>query len=247
MARHRIAAALLAVLALTAAIAGCGSGGEAPPPFSVSDSAVRTECFTGTFLPDVEGVPLVRKGSPADWRTVEDEPGAYASARGAAEVVIRPRENQQKLTLTKIDFDVSTGERPIGVVFYRPCKRHVVGPAVVADVDQEPDPIVASSADPNGSLGIGWHLPKHSEPIHFPWTVDLTKPLHLYLVAKADYCYCVWSARISWKSGDQEGVIHVDNGGKRYRVVEGYGMVWRKPTPDGGWVYPATPAWVGVR
>jgi glycosyltransferase involved in cell wall biosynthesis len=40
-----------------------------------------------------------------------------------------------------------------------------------------------------------------TSPITFPWTVSLTDPLLLYVVAIAEFCACKWSAEIPWVSG----------------------------------------------
>ncbi len=56
-------------------------------------------------------------------------------------------------------------------------------------------------------------------PIRFPWTVSLTDPLLLFVVAETKSCYCEWSAHIPWVSGSQRGTILVDERGGGFRVV----------------------------
>ncbi|HMI80899.1 MAG TPA: hypothetical protein VK480_03840, partial [Solirubrobacterales bacterium] len=61
-------------------------------------------------------------------------------------------------------------------------------------------------------------------PIAFPWTVSLTDPLLLYVVASADSCYCIWRAEIPWVSGSERGTIKIDNGGEGFAVVGAEGV-----------------------
>lgn len=90
-------------------------------------------------------------------------------------------------------------------------------------------------------------LPRHFPPIRFPWTVSLTKPLNLYLAVQARDIYCDWTARISWTSESSHGVIQVDNGGKKFRIVDGQGTGWSKPGPDGQWSDSGSSIWIGVK
>jgi len=57
------------------------------------------------------------------------------------------------------------------------------------------------------------------KPIRFPWTVSLTDPLTLSIVAITKRCYCIWRAAISWQSGGKVGVLHIDNSNHGYAVV----------------------------
>jgi len=47
----------------------------------------------------------------------------------------------------------------------------------------------------------------------------MTDPLLLRIIATTKRCYCVWRAEIAWRSGDQSGVMRIDNNGKGYAVV----------------------------
>ena len=58
-----------------------------------------------------------------------------------------------------------------------------------------------------------------TSPITFPWTVSLTDPLLLYVVARANFCDCTWSAEIPWVSGGQSGTIEIDDHGEPFRVI----------------------------
>jgi hypothetical protein len=249
MSRRRLIgfAMIVLVVAVLVWMAGCGSGNSrsGPPPFSVTDSEVRAECMTGTFVPEEAGFEIREKPAPKAWRRIEEAPQAMPAERGAVKVTLRPKEPgaAETVTLTNITFQVfELGIRPIGVVFYKPCARRLAGPAVEASLDQYGPPvdqyegsITASSADPNGSLQVGFHLPPHPQPIEFPFTVSLRKPLNLYLAVEALHTYCDWTARISWTSDSSEGVIRVDNDGRKYRIVDGAGSLWEKPTTTGQW------------
>jgi hypothetical protein len=89
----------------------------------------------------------------------------------------------------------------------------------------------------NGSLRVGFHLPPNAPSIEFPFTISLSKPLNLYLAVQALHTYCDWTARISWTSDSSQGVIRVDNHGRKYRIVDGAGTAWKKPTSKGQWAY----------
>jgi hypothetical protein len=237
-----------AVLIWIVALATSDDGPEAPP-FSVSESEVRAECMTGTFVPsEGGGGEIAERAPPENWRQIEEAPQAMPAERGAVLVTLRPRQAQapQKITLTGFEFQVfNLGLRPIGSIFYRPCKRRLAGPAIETDLDGFEQKI-NSSAD--GSLRVGFHLPRDAAPIRFPWTVSLAKPLHLYLVVQALDIYCDWTARVSWTSDSSHGVIRVDNGGRRYRIVDGVGTGWEKPTAKGRWSdLQGSSAWIGVR
>lgn len=236
----------MALLALWGA--GCGStSGTDAPPFSVAESEVRAECMSGTFVPEQAGVEIAEAAPPRDWRQIEAAPRAMPAERGAVQVTLRPKQGEpEKVTLTGIEFKVfNLGLRPTGTVFYRPCKRRLAGAAVEADLDGYTHKILSSAQ--SGALRVGFHLPRHSSPIHFPWTVSLTKPLHLYLAAQARDIYADWTARIAWTSGSSHGVIQVDNGGRKYRIVDGQGTGWYRPGPDGQWEDSGSSRWIGVR
>lgn len=247
------AATMLAAAILALAV-GCGSGDHrsGPPPFSVAESEVKSECMTGTFVPGEVGLAMEERPPPKIWRRIEEAPQALPAERGAVKVTLRPKQPgaEEEVTLTGITFQVvDLGVRPIGAIFYRPCARRLVGPAVETDLDRRAyAKIIGSSADPAGSLRVGFHLPAHPSPIEFPFTVALRKPLNLYLLVQALDIYCDWTARISWTSDSSEGVIHVDNSGHKYRVVDGAGTLWRKPTAKGQWSNQlGSSTWIGVK
>lgn len=205
--------------------------------------------MTGTFISDAS----LEMGSgyatpPSDWRQIEEAPRAIPAERGAVQVTLRPIQGEpgKRITLTEVKFKVfNLNLRPIGGVFYQPCKRHLVGAAVETDLDGFTHKIIGSAQ--NGALTVGFHLPHHSMPIHFPWTVSLAKPLNLYLLVQARDIYCDWTARIAWTSESSQGVIQVNNGGKKYRIVDGQGTSWYKPGPNGQWRDSGSARWIGVK
>ncbi|MGN6276775.1 MAG: hypothetical protein ACTHNP_12725 [Solirubrobacterales bacterium] len=241
--------AVLVVVVLAIWVAGLASSssGPGPAPFSVAESEVRAECMTGTFVPEEAGLRIGAKGPPGDWRQIEEAPGAMPAERGAVRVTLRPKQGRPgtKITLTGVEFKVfNLGLRPTGSIFYRPCNRHPVGAAVETDLDGFSHKIIGSAQ--SGALAVGFHLPRHSSPIRFPWTVSLSKPLNLYLVVQARDIWADWIAHISWTGESSHGVIQVDNGGKKYRIVDGQGTGWSKPGPDGRWSESGSAAWIGV-
>jgi hypothetical protein len=203
--------------------------------------------MSGTFVPEEAGVELAEVAPPRDWRLIEEAPKAMPAERGAVQVTLRAKQGQSatKITLTGVKFKVfNLGLRPTGSVFYRPCKRRLVGAAVETDLDGFTHKIISSAQQ--GALEVGFHLPRHSSPIHFPWTVSLAKPLKLYLVVQARDIWADWTARISWTSDSSHGVIQVDNGGRKYRIVDGQGTGWSKPGSDGQWNNSGSSRWIGV-
>ena len=216
--------------------AGCSSSEQEPPPFTVSESEVRAECLTATFVPEEPGKELVEEPPPRNWKIVENAPKAMPAERAAIEVTLRPREGAPTITITDVHFDVvKLPLRPIGSIFYRPCKRRLAGAAVEAAFDGFVR-IVSSNSDPGKALGVGFRLPPSGKPIRFPWKISLAEPLHLFLIGDSEDTYADWAARIKWTSGSDQGVIHVDHGGKKYKLVDGKGTSWYKPGPGGQWV-----------
>jgi len=241
--------AIFLIAAVVVWITGIASGGgdAAPPPFSVAESEVPAECMSGTFVPEGAGAEIAGRPPPHDWRRIEEAPKAMPAERGAVLVTLRPDEHRvEGITITGISFHVfNLGLRPIGIVFYRPCGRRPTGAAVETDLDGYTHKVISSEQD--GALRVGFHLSSHFPPIRFPWTVSLTKPLKLYLAVQARDIYCDWTARIAWTSASSHGVIRVDNGGRKYRIVDGQGTGWYRPSPGGQWDDSGSSRWIGVR
>jgi hypothetical protein len=175
------------------------------------------ECGTTLFVAGVRAstghLPM-----PTDWPAFQRSTGASVASPGVVDVSIQG-ETSRKITLTGINFTVSHRGRPAGGTFALPCGDSLQGRFIQADLDRTPAAIVASSNEPSGIAGSTAPGQRPSKPIAFPWTVSVTDPLLLHLVATTQRCFCVWSARISWVSGDHYGVIRVDNGGRGYPVV----------------------------
>jgi hypothetical protein len=236
------------VVMAAALLAGCGgdSHSSSRPPVDVSEAQVRAECMTGTFVAEEAGAQVVERRPPRDWHRIEALPEAMDAERAAVLVTLRPRGGAKKVTLTGIKFRVSNlGVRPIGNVFYRPCEKRLSGAVVETDLDGDAHELSASAE--RATLQVGFHLPHQVNPIRFPWTVSLSKPLRLYLAVQARDIYCKWTADISWADGSGEGVIHIDNGGKKYLIVDGQGTGWYKPGPNDRWADGGSGRWIGVR
>jgi hypothetical protein len=228
-------------------IAGGRDEEPGSPPFAVTDSLVRAECLIGTYLPERVGWRVEERPPPRDWARIENAPGALQPDRAAVQVTIRPKQPGEEIAFTDIRFDVVQHRlRPLGAVFYRPCKRQLRGPAIEADLDGEGE-VGSSSAALDERIGAGLQLPDSAQPIEFPWTVELNEPLRLYLVTHTEHCYCSWSARIPWESESGSGTIRVDNGGRKYTMTDSIGVSWNRPGPNGRWVQVPAPRWTGVR
>ena len=236
---------MVVVIGLVMSAPGCGSsGGAAPFAFDVAEP--KAECLEGTYLPsEVSGWQVKEQGVPRDWGRIEDARGAMQSGRAAVEVTIRPRQAGEEITLDGIHFDVvRIPTRPLGISFYRPCRRRVSGAAIEADLDY-PVHVDSSSAAPDGVLRPGPRLPATRRPIHFPWTLKLRKPLHLFVVVRSKDTYCAWGARIPWESGSSSGVIHVDEGGRKFRLSHIFVTWWERPGPHREWIRTLSPRWKG--
>ncbi len=219
---------------------------DGPAPFAATDSQARAECVAGTYIPSRAGIDtrLTERPPPRNWRDIESTPGAIQPDRSAVVVTLHPKRHEE-ITLSGIRFEVRhRGLRPLGTVFYRPCKKALVGPAIEVDVDQAGE-VQGTSAALDGTMGTGLRLLASGEPIAFPWTVSLDKPFRLYLVVHAEHSYCSWSARIAWSSDSSEGVIHVDNGGEGYEITDTIGIPWERPM-NGKWAQGLAPRWASA-
>jgi len=248
------------LLAAVAAIAliGCAGGQEtAPAPFATSDSEVRAECLSGTYLPEQVGQRVSERPPPQDWRRIEDAPRTLQTDRAGVALTLRPRRPGERVVLTDVRVDVEhLPLRPLGVVFFRPCERQLNGPAIEADVDGSGQ-VVATSAALDGAIAPGLRLPEDARPIEFPWTIELDRPLRIYFIARAEHCFCRWSIDIPWRSEGGEGTIRIDNGGRGYTMTDSIGIAWNRPGRSGRWVAMEPPApipadraqstWIGVK
>lgn len=226
---------------------GCGDDENSSPPFTASDFEVRAECLFGTYLPEKVGWQAAERPPPRNWKKIENAPGAIQPDRAAVALTIRPKGPGESIELTGVRLRVDHHSlRPLGGVFYRPCERSLRGPAIEADVDG-PGRIGASSASLDGTIGPGLRLPDDAQPIEFPWTLSLDRPIQVYLIAHTEHCFCTWSAHIPWRSESSEGTIRVDNGGRGYTATDTIGITWHRPGANDRWTQSLAPTWTGVR
>jgi|GEM_PF-3593615 len=227
---------------VTAIAAGLGqkavdavTAGDPGPPISYSVEEQGAECGSITYLPSAKTGSALRLGPPTDWEAFQHQQGAAFAKRDIVQVAIQG-ESARTVTLTGIRFDVERTTRHDGALFSAPCGGGINARGLIVDVEDNPPKIVSSSEELEGSIESGGLPGSPTSPISFPWTVSLTDPLLLYVVATADFCDCRWSATIAWVSGDQRGTIDIDDQGEPFRVVgeeslDGYTLDedgWRK-------------------
>ncbi len=214
-----------------------GGGDEEREPVSYSASEELNGCGTPLFIPERQARRLVsgaNSGPIADW-------GAFRSAnRGAVadasvvQVSIQG-ESSRTVTLTGIDFTVERRPRPRGAIFVQPCGGPISGRYVRADLDRQPVAVTGTADDPEAEVDPATGATRSSyKPIRFPWTVSVTDPLLLQIIASTERCSCTWRAEIPWSSGEQTGVISIDNRGRGYTVVGSQGATGFSPT-GAGW------------
>jgi hypothetical protein len=240
------ASLLAAVLLGAAKVIGADLGSWASDRFGpgevlISSSATEevTECGTHLFLEEATARDVVSGAVPTetDWNDFYRQKDAVVVGDSTAEVSIQG-ESPRTVTLTGIDFEVQRRPRPPGAVFSLPCGGPGTGRFISVDIDRDPVRRVASSSDPEATVGL-----TNRRPIKFPWTVSITDPLLLYITALAERCYCTWRAVIPWKSGGESGQITVDNDGEGYDVIarsglRNYSLASRTPTK---WVLSPVP------
>ena len=207
---------------------GTGLGSDALDLFDdeqepVSYSALEevAECGTHLFVRGDRAKSLVLGEMPTagDWESFRDSNRAIVATESVVEVSIQG-ETSRTITLSGIDFDVERRHRPAGATFLNPCGDSIRGRFVAADLDRTPVAVVDSSRDLEGALGeVDSSGRSPYKPIRFPWTVSVTDPLLLKIVARTRRCWCTWRAEITWRSGEKSGAIAIDNGGKGYTVV----------------------------
>jgi hypothetical protein len=232
----------IGTIALAAAVAfasGLGNraaesvGNSEDAPISYSVEEISPSCFSGTFLPEEAAKEILAQPADPAAELMKLDPAAAAAGRDMVQVAIQG-ESERKVTLTGIEFIVEGSPPPKGAAFYFPCGDATVGRVLEVDLDTVPPQITASSAEVGGSLGTYEGRPL-SRPIRFPWTVSLTDPLLLHIVATTDRCYCTWTAEIAWVSGSKRGVIPVDNKGGGFRVIDADGVDSYGAGPGGRW------------
>lgn len=239
------ARAVAAVSALVAALVvafsetvGAGLGTafldlfRADPPLVTSSASEQVhECGTALFVSDPKAQELIAAPVPGslDWPAFRREHGAAVAGSSVVEVSIQG-ETARKITLTGVRFEVERRSRPAGAVFSNPCGDALTGRSLTVDLDRTPPAVVASTRDPEGIAGV-----RDSRPIRFPWTVSVTDPLLLYIVARTGRCDCTWRATIPWRSGSHTGTIAIDNAGRGYTVIGTERVPYFLNGGDEGW------------
>jgi hypothetical protein len=186
---------------------------------SYSASEQGYECGSGEYLPDSLARRVIAGGAPpADWSSLLRPEGAAYLGKDVVQVSIQG-ESQRTVTLTGIRFHVRRKTRPAGWAFEQPCGGPTEGRAIEVNVDQSPPRIEATDADPHGYLGAEHNGRPVTTPIRFPWTVSVTDPLLLLVIATSKSCDCIWSAEVPWVSGGRRGTLSIDNSGRGYEVI----------------------------
>lgn len=194
------------------------TAGDPGPPISYSIEEQGYECGSITYLPSAKVESTLKLGPPSDWHAFQYQRGAAFASKDLVQVAIQG-ESARTVTLTGIRFDAERAPRDDGALFSAPCGGGINARGLVVDVEKNPPEVVSSSEELEGSIESGGMPGSPTSPITFPWTVSLTDPLLLYVVATADRCDCEWSAEIPWVSGSQTGTIEIDDHGEPFRVV----------------------------
>lgn len=221
-----LVAGLLAAMVATIG-AGLGSRAlglfdEEPSPVSYSSIEQVHECGTGLFVSGARAasgkIPMTE-----DWAAFRRSNRAAVQSPNDVQVSIQG-ESARTITLTRIDFVVERRTRPVGAMYANPCGDSIRGRHIQVDLDKKPPAVIGSSEDPDAAVGeIDSAGRSPNKPLRFPWTVSITDPLLLDVVAETRRCYCVWRAKITWRSGAKSGTIDVDNNGDGYVAVGGDG------------------------
>ncbi len=195
-------------------------GEEEKAPISLSAEELVSECGTTLFVraPRAQALLSGEAPSPTDWNAFRAENDAAVARTDAVEVSIQG-ESARTVTLTRIEFDVQRRRRPAGATFSNPCGGPITGRFVAADLDQDPVRVTSSADNPKAEYVPPGYEAASYRAIRFPWTVSVTDPLLLYVIANARDCLCTWRAAIHWRSGAKAGVLEIDNGGQGYRVA----------------------------
>ena len=203
---------------------GSSSAREEAALISSSATEEISQCATSLFVRDEDADDVVSGAVPTkaliDWPAFHRETGAGAAGHGVVLVSVQG-ESKRVITLTGIEFEVEKKPRPPGAVLHWPCGGPGTGRFLEVDLDRQPVRIVTSSASKKGMFPrefVGGAA-ANFRPITFPWTVSVTDPLLLAIVANTKRCYCTWRAFLTWQSGSQTGRIAIDNHGKGYTVV----------------------------
>jgi hypothetical protein len=215
-----------------------GNRPKPKPPVTYSAEERVFECGTALFVGGDRAASLASGEieAPLDWHAFRRSNRAVVASPSVVEASIQG-ESSRTITLSRIEFSVERRPRPAGATFSNPCGDAISGRFVEADLDRNPVRVSGSSEDPEGIVGSVDPRSGRSpyEPIRFPWTVSVSDPLLLKVVARTKRCYCTWRARIPWRSGAKSGVIAIDNRGEGYEVAGGEGTkkFARRSSPSG--------------
>jgi hypothetical protein len=219
------------VAVLTAVVTGLAERavdaipGEGQELISYGVEELKGECGTVTYLPKGAATETLRGPPPYEldeWDAFQAQPAAASADDSVIQVSIQG-ESARTITLTGIRFSAARQRRQRGATFGAACGDPLVGRGMLVDVETDPPQIVSSSDELEGHIEAGVNETPTS-PITFPWTVSVTDPLLLRVAATARACDCRWKAEIPWVSGAEKGTIHVDDGGRGFRVVGGEGL-----------------------
>jgi hypothetical protein len=205
--------------------------GRAPSTSLVSYSSapLRSACGLPTFLPGPIGSQVLSRPGPRSWRKIEDQPGAVPAEQTTVEASIQG-ESVRVVTITGIIFKVHRMKRPRGTIVDEACGGPLEGRSVMVALDASPPKILGTNSNRHGWLapseenGLTLSARNRPRPITFPWTVSVTDPLQLYVIAMAKTCYCGWQAELPWVSGSSRGVIAISNHGRDYPVIGDSGL-----------------------
>jgi hypothetical protein len=202
---------------------------------SYGQEEMGDECGVSTYLPTAKALQTIERDPPFEldeWAQFRHQPGAAYAGSDLVRVSIQG-ESARTITLTGIEFDVSRRERTDGMTFSAACGDALRGRGLQVDLDSDPPRILTSSETTEGIVTAAPSESVDTSPISFPWTVSLTDPLLLYVLATSRSCDCTWTARIPWVSGSEKGFIKVDNNGAGYRVVGSDGLAAYTTTGTG--------------
>lgn len=222
---------------------------EKRDPISYSATEQIQECGTHLFLPEKQARGLISGATPTprpigDWEAFRSSNGGRVADESVVQVSIQG-ESSRTVTLTGIHFTADRRPRPPGAIFLQPCGDAIHGRYVVADLDRQPVEVSGTADDPKAVLDpvnpVSGAAGSSFKPISFPWTVSVTDPLLLQVVASTKRCSCTWRAEIAWSSGEQTGVIPIDSDGSGYTVVGSLGARAFSNTGSGERVWVRSP------